>query len=149
MSTDVRVEIVIALPRAEVAAFMFDPHNDAAWTTGVIAARPRQPGRLRAGARVERTAKFLGRTFSYEYEVTSAEGDAFVEMQVTEPFPMHIRYELADAPGGGTRASIHATGEARGFFRVAAPLLNPMVKRNIAADLKQLKQKLEAKTTTA
>ncbi len=145
MSTDVRVEIVIVRPRAEVAAFMFDPGNDATWTTGVIAARPRQEGRLRAGARVERTAKFLGRQFAYEYEVTAASGDDFVEMKVTEPFPMHIRYELADTPDGGTTVRIHATGEARGFFRVAAPLLNPMVRRNIAADLKKLKQCVEAR----
>ena len=143
MSTDVTVEVIIARPRAAVAAYMFDPQNDAAWTTGVIEARPRQPGRLVAGARVERTAKFLGRTFAYEYMVTAASGDDFVEMSVNEPFPMHIRYELADAPGGGTVARIRATGEARGFFRVAAPLLNPMVRRSIAADLKQLKTLVE------
>ncbi|HEX9104624.1 MAG TPA: SRPBCC family protein [Polyangia bacterium] len=143
MSTDVRVEVAIARPRAEVAAFMFDPRNDAAWTTGVIEARPRQEGPLRAGARVERVAKFLGRTFAYEYTVTAASGDDFVEMSVNEPFPMHIRYELADAPDGGTVARIHATGEARGFFRVAAPLLNPMVRRSITADLKQLKECVE------
>jgi hypothetical protein len=143
MSTDVCVEVTIAWPRAAVADFMFDPRNDATWTTGVVAATPRQEGRLRAGARVERTAKFLGRTFSYEYEVTAADGDTFVEMAVTEPFPMHIRYELADAPGGGTLARIHATGEARGFFRLAAPLMNPMVKRSIAADLKKLKECVE------
>jgi len=64
-------------------------------------------------------------------------------MSVNEPFPMHIRYELADAPGGGTVTRIRATGEARGFFRVAAPLLNPMVRRSIAADLKQLKTLVE------
>jgi hypothetical protein len=143
MSTDVKVEVAIARPRAAVAAFMFDPRNDATWTTGVLEAHPRQQGRLRAGARVERVAKFLGRRFAYEYEVTAASGDDFVEMSVTEPFPMHIRYELADAPDGGTLARIHATGEARGFFRVAAPLLNPMVRRSIAADLKKLKECVE------
>jgi hypothetical protein len=143
MSTDVKVEVTIARPRAAVAAFMFDPRNDATWTTGVLEAHPRQEGRLRAGARVERVAKFLGRRFAYEYEVTAASGDDFVEMSVTEPFPMHIRYELADAPEGGTLARIHATGEARGFFRVAAPLLNPMVRRSIAADLKKLKECVE------
>jgi hypothetical protein len=143
MSTDVKVEVAIARPRAAVAAFMFDPRHDAAWTTGVLEVRPRQEGRLRAGARVERVAKFLGRKFAYEYEVTAASGDDFVEMRVTEPFPMHIRYELADAPDGGTLARIHATGEARGFFRVAGPLLNPMVRRSIAADLKKLKECVE------
>ena len=46
MSTDVRVEIVIDKPREAVAAFMFDPANDARWTSGVIAVNPLDPGRL-------------------------------------------------------------------------------------------------------
>jgi hypothetical protein len=144
MSTDVRVETVIARPRADVAAVMFDPRNDAAWTTGVVEARPLTEGRLRVGSRVERTVKFLGRRFSYLYEVVAGEGDAFVEMTVTQPFPMHVRYELADVDGG-TRATIHATGEARGFFRIAAPLMNGMVRRNIAADLAKLKALVESR----
>ncbi len=142
MSTDVKVETVIARPRPDVAAVMFDPRNDAAWTTGVVAARPLVEGRLHVGSRVERTVKFLGRRFSYQYEVVAAEGDAFVEMTVAQPFPMHVRYELDDVEGG-TRATIRATGEARGFFRVAAPLMNRMVRRNIAADLAKLKEIVE------
>ena len=103
MSTDVRVETTIARPRAVVAAFMFDPRNDAAWTKNVIAVNPRQDGRLRAGARVERTVKFLGRTF--RLRVRSDGGRRrLVEMKVTEPFPVQIRYELADAPAAPSRA---------------------------------------------
>src|SRR4051812_31654209 len=75
LSTDVRVEIEIARPRAEVAAFMFEPRNDATWTSGVVAVRPLDEGRLRPGARVVRTAQFLGRRFDYQYEVAAAEGD--------------------------------------------------------------------------
>jgi hypothetical protein len=142
MSTDVRVEVTIAKPPAVVAAFMFDPRNDATWTSGVVRVRPLDEGRLRNGSRVERTARFFGREFSYVYEVVDA-GEEFVEMKVDEPFPMRIRYQL-DERDGGTRASIHARGDARGFYKLAAPLLNVMVRRSIRKDLDQLKKFVEA-----
>src|SRR5687767_4938363 len=125
--TDIQVEVLVRRPRHDVAAYMFDPRNDAEWTTGVVQATPRQPGRLRPGARVERTVRFMGRRFAYEYQVSAAEGDEFVEMQVSQPFPMQIRYELQEV-AEGTLARIHARGEGTGFFRVAAPLLDAMVR---------------------
>ena|SRR5438132_7865721 len=143
MATDVRVEVVVRRPRREVADYMFDPKNDAEWTTGVIEARPLTAGRLRSGSRVERIVKFLGRRFAYQYDVVAADDDRLVEMHVERPFPMQVRYELSDAPEG-TRAVIVARGEAGGFFRLAAPLLNRMVRRNIQKDLEALKAHVEA-----
>ena len=142
MSVDVVTEVVIARPRPEVAAFMFNPHNDALWTTGVVECRPLTEGPLRTGSRVERVSKMLGRQFAYLVEVTAHADEAWVEMRVTEPFPMRIRYELEDCPEG-TRARIRAQGEALGFFRVAAPFLNRMVRRSITNDLENLREYLE------
>ena len=142
MSIDVEREILIGRDRAAVAAYMFDPGNDAAWTTGVVASRPLTEGRLHAGSRVERTTRFLGREFSYVYYVVNAASDRFVEIRVDKPFPMQVRYELEDA-ANGTRARIRARGEAGGFFRLAAPLLALMVGRSIAADLDNLRGELE------
>jgi hypothetical protein len=145
MAIDVTTEVVIRRPRADVAAFMFDPRNDATWTTGVVECRPLDDGRLRTGSRVERHVKFLGRKFAYLYEVVDAEDDAFVEMKVEQPFPMLVRYELVDADGG-TIARIRARGDATGFFRVAAPFMARMVRRNIGKDLELLKQHLEQRS---
>jgi hypothetical protein len=97
---------------------------------------------------VERTSKFLGRQFSYEYEVVEADDDRYVVMRVEQPFPMRIRYELEDdSDGTATRVTIHAQGDASGFYRLAAPLLNRMVRRNITTDLETLKQHLEGVTS--
>jgi polyketide cyclase/dehydrase/lipid transport protein len=147
VATDVRVEVMIGRPRTEVAAFMFEPSNDAVWTTGIVDVKPLTEGRLRRGSHVQRTSKFLGRKFDYVYEVVDADESSFVEMRVNEPFPMHIRYELGDA-AGGTRASIHAKGDAGGFYRLAAPLLNRMVRRSIMSDLEMLKEYLEASSSS-
>lgn len=135
MATDVRVELRIARPRADVAAYMFDPSNDATWTSGVIGVNPLTPGRLRVGSRVERTVKFLGKRFSYTYEVVDARDDSLVEMVVTQPFPMHVRYELEPVDASTTNVAIHARGDASGFYKLMSPIMNRMVRRNIRRDL--------------
>lgn len=144
MSIDVAAEVEIARPRAEVAAFMFDPKQDARWTTGVVEAKPLQDGLLRAGARVDRVSEFLGRRLEYRIEVTAAEPERFVEMLATQPFEIRVRYELEDIEGGRTVARIRTAGGGTGFFKLAAPLLAKMVRRSITADLAKLKECLES-----
>ena len=142
MTVDVRPQIVVGRPRAEVAAFMFDPANDLAWTGGITASRPAQDGPLVAGATVERTARFLGRSFTYGYVVTKHEPDRLVELEVERPFPMVVTYELDD-DAQGTLVAIHASGSPGRFFGWATPLMTGQVRKSIAADLARLKHCLE------
>lgn len=143
MAVDVFAEVEIARPRAEVAAFMFEPRNDAIWTTGVVEVEPEQDGPLRTGTAVKRISKFLGRRFGYRIEVVDADIDRFVEMTAKEPFEMRVRYELEDRGEGRTLARIRTSGGGTGFFKVAAPLLGRMVRRSITNDLENLKTYLE------
>jgi hypothetical protein len=138
MTVDVRPTIMIRRPRPEVAAFMFDPANDLRWTGGITASTPAQPGPLTTGATVERTARFLGRTFTYGYVVTHHEPDRLVELKVDRPFPMVVRYELEDTDGG-TLVAIRATGNPGRFFGWATPLMTRQVRKNIAGDLQRLR----------
>ena len=142
MTVDVRPEVLIHRPRAEVAAVMFDPVNDLRWTGGITSSRPDRPGRLQQGATVVRSAKFLGRSFDYGYVVTRHEPDRLVEMRVERPFPMVVRYELDDATDG-TSVAIHAVGRPGRFFGWATPLMTRQVRRSITADLVRLRQYLE------
>jgi hypothetical protein len=143
MAVDVRPTVLVRRPRPEVAAFMFDPANDLRWTGGITSSRPDQPGRLREGATVVRTARFLGRTFDYGYVVTREDADRLVEMRVERPFPMTVTYELEDAPGG-TEVAIRAVGSPGRFFGWATPLMTRQVRRSIAADLGRLRSCLES-----
>lgn len=142
MSVDVRPTVLVRAPRADVAAFMFDPANDLRWTGGITSSRPDRPGPLGGGATVVRTARFLGRTFDYGYVVTAHEPERLVQMTVERPFPMVVRYELADAPGG-TSVAIHAAGSPGRFFAWATPVMARQVRRSIAADLERLRACLE------
>jgi hypothetical protein len=134
---------VIRRPRPDVAALMFNPDNDLRWTGGITASCPAQPGLLAAGATVERTAKFLGRRFTYGYVVTRHQPDRLVELKVDRPFPMLVRYELDDATDG-TLVAIHAVGSPGGFFGWATPLMTRQVRKSITADLHRLRACLEA-----
>jgi hypothetical protein len=142
MTVDVRPVVLVHRPRNDVAAFMFDPQNDMRWTGGITSSRPAQPGPLAQGATVERTAKFLGRTFTYGYIVTEHQADRLVELKVDRPFPMLVRYELEDAPDG-TIVAIHATGAPGGFFRWATPAMAQQVRKSITGDLDRLRACLE------
>ena len=139
MAVDVRPSVLVHRPPEEVAAFMFDPANDLRWTGGITASTPARPGRLTEGATVERTARFLGRTFTYGYVVTRHEPGRLVEMRVDRPFPMTVRYELDEHPDG-TVVSIHATGSPGRFFGWASPLMARQVRRSITADLERLRR---------
>lgn len=143
MSIDVETRVTIRRARAEVAAFMFDPRNDMIWTKAVVASRQLDDGPLRTGSKVERTVKFLGRRFAYVYEVLDADLQRYLELAVAQPFPMRVRYQLDDAEEAATIATIHTWGDATGFFRMAAPLMAPMVRKNIARDLELMKAHLE------
>jgi hypothetical protein len=143
MAVDVHPKVLIHRPRTDVAEFMFDPANDLHWTGGITASTPARPGLLVTGATVERKARFLGRSFTYGYVVTKHEPSRFVELQVERPFPMTVRYELADVEGG-TEVAIHATGQPGWFFRWATPLMARQVHKNIAADLERLRSCLES-----
>jgi Polyketide cyclase / dehydrase and lipid transport len=142
VAVDVRPTVLVRRPRADVAAFMFDPANDMRWTGGILASRPAQAGPLVTGATVERTAKFLGRTFTYGYVVTEHDPDRMVTLRVDRPFPMTVRYELADDPQG-TLVAIHATGTPGRFFGWATPLMARQVRTSIAGDLARLRTCLE------
>jgi hypothetical protein len=76
VAVEVKPSVVVRHSPTEVAAFMFDPANDLRWTSG----NPTQPGPLVEGATVERTARFLGRTFTYGYVVTRHEPNRLVEL---------------------------------------------------------------------
>ena len=137
MSIDISADTTINHVRSEV------PENDAAWIGGITESRIVTDGAIGVGSKVARTAKFLGRELNYVNEVKGLDEGRLLAMKAEKPFPMEIRYEFEDS-GEGTLVRVRVSGEGTGFFRVAPPLLAPMVRRNVAGDLRRLKAILEA-----
>jgi uncharacterized protein YndB with AHSA1/START domain len=145
MDVDVVTEIVVARPRAEVAAYSADPANAPAWYENIERAEWRTDPPLALGSRFAFVARFLGRTLAYEYEVVELVPDERLVMRTSEgPFPMETTYGWADAPGGGTAMTLGNRGCPSGFSRVATPILAAAMRRANRKDLDRLKQLLES-----
>jgi uncharacterized membrane protein len=142
---DVRSEIVIDRPRAEVAAYAADPGNATEWYENIKVAEWRSEPPLAIGSRVAFTAEFMGRRLTYTYEVVELEPGERLVMRTTEgPFPMETTYAWSDAQGGtGTRMTLRNRGEPSGFARVAAPVMARAMRRANTKDLQRLKALLE------
>lgn len=142
---DIVSEILIARPRGEVAAYACDPDNATAWYVNIKSVQWKTPKPLVVGSQFAFTAKFLGRSLSYTYEVVDLQpGSKFVMRTGQGPFPMETTYLWADGPNGTTRMTLRNRGEPSGFFGIAAPVLAKAMKRANAKDLARLKTVLEA-----
>ena len=144
MPVDVRSEIVIDRPRAEVAAFACDPDNATRWYENIEAVAWRTPPPLAEGTRLAFVARFLGRRLEYTYEVREHVPDERFVMSTSEgPFPMETTYAFADAGESATRMTLRNRGEPVGFARATAPLMAPAMRRANRKDLRRLKDLLE------
>lgn len=145
MPVDVRTEVVIGRPRAEVAAFAAGPDNAPRWYENIESVEWQSEPALAVGARVAFVARFLGRRLAYTYEVeTLVPGERLVMTTREGPFPMETTYTWADTPDGFTHMTLRNRGEPRGFGRVAAPFVSAAMRRANRKDLSRLKQILES-----
>lgn len=144
---DVTTQVEIERPRAEVAAFAADPANATAWYRNIQSVDWETPPPLKVGSRLRFTARFLGRTLEYTYEVRAMEpGRRFVMSTAEGPFPMETTYGWEDAGPGATRMTLRNRGEPSGFAKVSAPLMRRAMRRANEADLRRLKELLEGGT---
>ena len=142
---DAYCEIIIARPRAAIAAMMFDPAKAHLWSSGVSACRPLGPGPIRAGSRVEQVSRVFGLRTVAVYEVVSLEPDRFLEIRLPGPFDTWCLHELEDCAAGTlVRIRTKAVGGDPGFFRNFGALLRMMTRYNLRRDLSKLKRVVEA-----
>jgi len=145
MPVDVRTEIEIGRPRAEVAAYAADPDNAPAWYENIKSVDWKTAKPLAVGSRIAFVATFLGRRLEYTYEVRElVPGERLVLGTADGPFPMETTYTWEDTELGGTRMNLRNRGEPTGFAQVAAPMLVGAMRRANRKDLARLKELLEA-----
>jgi Polyketide cyclase / dehydrase and lipid transport len=144
VAVDVQTKIVIARPRADVAAFACDPDKTTAWYRNISAVSWETPPPLAVGTRLKFVAQFLGRRLEYTYEVREyVPGERFVMSTAQGPFPMETTYTWQDADEGATRMSLRNRGEPAGFAKVSGPLMAAAMRRANRKDLQRLREILE------
>ena len=145
MPVNVRTEIDIDRPRSDVAAYVTDPDNAAAWYENIERVEWRSPRPLAVGSTVAFVAQFLGRRLAYTYEVKElVPGERLVMSTAEGPFAMETSYTWQDTANGGTRMTLRNRGEPTGFSKVVAPVMAGAIRRANRKDLVRLKAILEA-----
>ena len=140
MQVDVKSEIEIAWPRAEVAAFAADPDNVPLWYANIKSVEWKTPKTVQIGAKIAFVAHFLGRRLAYTYEIVEFEpGERLVMCTAEGPFPMETSYIWRDAGDGLTAMTLRNRGESAGFSRFFAPFMAAAMRRATDKDLRRLK----------
>jgi len=141
---NVRTEIHIRAPRADVAAFAGNPVNATQWYQNIASVRWLSEPPLQIGSLLAFSARFLGRTLDYSYEFVELVPREKLVMRTSQgPFPMQTTYTWSDA-GDGTLMTLNNSGEPHGFSVLAGALMAPMMRRAMRKDLASLKAILES-----
>ena len=126
-----------------VFAFAGDYANDPAWRTGVVSMMYETPGPVAVGTRTRETMRSFGTKAVTVAEVTEYSPTRTAFNSVSGPIPCAGSREFVDTPTG-TRFTYTLTLRPVGVFRVLEPLLRLVFARQVGADVKRLKQRLEA-----
>jgi hypothetical protein len=93
--------------------------------------------------------KFLGRQIDVTTETTEWNPPhSFAAKSTGGPFPLELRYTFSPQDGA-TQLTTVTDVEPGGFFRLAGPALEPLMKRQAQHDLETLKTILEKSETGA
>lgn len=139
----VSTTITIARSPAEVFGFISNFENNPRWQSGMVAARFTSEGELGVGTTYVQEARFLGRRVESTFKVLDFEPGHLVKASSTAgSFPITFT-RIVEPYGGNCRVTAIVEGDASGFFKLAEPLLKPMVARSVREDYKVLKRILE------
>jgi uncharacterized membrane protein len=139
---DVSVTHLVEASPDRLRRIMFDARQDPTWMAAVKSVELLTED-LRPGARVRRVGKFLGRTLRWTTEVTGVSA-AMLDLKIVDgPMRGTVTYRI-EPEGAGSRVTIRNVGHAPGF----APrwLLTLAMRRSLTADLRRLKEVVEAQS---
>jgi uncharacterized protein YndB with AHSA1/START domain len=139
----VETSVVINRPADEVFAYATDPAKVPEWQSSALEASV--DGQLQVGATGREVRKFLGRRMESTTRIEEYEPPRRFALQVTSgPVPFHVRQTVEPADEG-SRIGVVIEGEPAGFFKLAEPLVERAVRRELEANFATLKDILESR----
>jgi steroid delta-isomerase-like uncharacterized protein len=140
----VQISREINRPIQEVFAYGTDPATTPDWRPAVLECKSEPPGQVRVGSKIHTVLTFLGHRIEGTAEVTELVPSKKLVQKTNSPFPLELTF-LAEPTRGGTKVTVQAVGEPRGFFKLAGPVLSRVVRKQGQAELDTMKSLLEAR----
>ncbi|MGB9299634.1 MAG: SRPBCC family protein [Anaerolineae bacterium] len=135
--------IVINRPVEEVFAYLTDVTNWSRWNEAVGNVVQTPPGPIGLGTTLRGASEVMGRIMEWRGEILEYEFNKKV-VQKMRVGPAEIQASWIFEPvEGGTRLTMRSEGETSGPFKVAGPLIDRMVEKQIEENLARLKAVLE------
>jgi carbon monoxide dehydrogenase subunit G len=142
--TTITQSVTVNRPVAEVWRFISNFENTTRWSRGVLEARQTSDGPIGVGSTLQTVVKAFGRRRTGNYLVTEYEPNRAFAFRVTSgPMTSRARFSVEPA-GAGTRLTASGEAEARGLYRLLAPILVRTLQRHSQDDLANVKRILEA-----
>jgi uncharacterized protein YndB with AHSA1/START domain len=136
--------VVINRPVDEVFAYVADVRNWPQWNSSMQEGEQTSTGPVGVGTTCQGVSQFLGRRMEWTSEITEYEPNRKMGQKITSG-PMSIEQSLTLVPvEDGTRFTLVGEGEMGGFFKLADPIVNRAMQRQMEGNLANLKDILEA-----
>jgi carbon monoxide dehydrogenase subunit G len=134
--------VEVAAPKAVVFAYLTDPDQIVAYIGPMSRIHRWTAPSFEPGARMTIELRFLGLAVNQRTECTEHEAPTrFAARSVGGRLDFEVGFRLVRVPGG-TR--IDGWGRARApVFRLAEPLLSALVERQVDADLRALRDRIQ------
>ena len=124
---------------------MANLENDAKWRREFVETRKTSEGPIGIGTRFSMFGEFLGRRMETVWEVTEYEPNRIAAWK-TLSGPLQMKFwRTFERVESGTRFAFRYEGEARGFLRLAWPLIIRMARRQHEDAMGELKELMEAR----
>ena len=141
---NVSSEIIIDAPVDKVVEYTSNPDNAPEWYVNIKSAEWKTPKPMMVGSLIIFKARFLGRDLNYTYEITEFIPNQKLIMQTAEgPFPMQTTYLWEAIDENHTKMILKNAGNPSGFYKLFAPVIAKMMKKENEKDLMLLKKIIE------
>jgi uncharacterized membrane protein len=139
------VELEIDRPAEVVWEYMENAEHNPEWLSNMKSARWVTEPPIAVGSRYEQVARFLAKEVRTSFEVTQLDEGRSITISSLpgSSFPIEITRHVEPLDPGRVRVREIARGDSSGFYRIAEPLMRPMVRHNIERAYRRLKQLLE------
>ncbi len=144
---NIKVQDSIIIDRAveDVFAYVSDVNHLPEWTGTTIEVKDAPAGPLRDGATFADVGKFLGRRIETPFQAKVEAPHRLVYRSTGGLVPHDWTYTF-EPLGDSTRMTLAVEGEPGDFFRLATPLVQRALRRQMSKDLVNLKRVIESRS---